>query len=81
MPITWGDSVLRAIRAAAERQPRASPAQFTDLTLLDPGTDAQPWALLQAAGSDSPILVDRVGAGLDSVGTTYRLAAQPVAHP
>jgi hypothetical protein len=34
--------------------------------------------VLQANGSESPILVDRVGAGLDQVGTTYRLAAQPV---
>ena len=65
--------------AAITAQPRASPAQFTDLLLLDPGSDAQPWAVLQAAGSDAPILVDRVGAGLDSVGATYRLAASPVA--
>jgi hypothetical protein len=34
--------------------------------------------VLQASGSESPILVDRVGAGLDTVGQTYRLAAQPV---
>jgi hypothetical protein len=29
-------------------------------------------------GSDVPVLVDPVGAGLDTVGGTYRLAAQPV---
>jgi hypothetical protein len=46
--------------------------------LVDAGSDSQPWAVLQASGSDAPILVDRVGAGLDSVGGTYRLAAQPV---
>ena len=64
--------------AAITAQPRASPAQFTDLLLLDAGSDAQPWAVLQAAGSTAPILADRVGAGLDSVGATYRLAATPV---
>jgi hypothetical protein len=64
--------------AAITAQPRASPAQFTDLVLLDPGSDTQPWAVLQAAGSTAPILVDRVGAGLDSAGATYQLAASPV---
>ena len=34
--------------------------------------------MLQASGSDSPILVDRVGAGLDTVSATYSLAAQPI---
>ncbi len=58
--------------------PRASPAQFTELNLVDAGSDSQPWAVLQASGAGTPILVDRVGAGLDSVGGTYRLAAQPV---
>ncbi len=64
--------------AAINAQPRASPAQFTDLALADAGGDAQPWAVLFAAGGNAPILVDRVGAGLDSVGTIYRLPAQPV---
>jgi hypothetical protein len=64
--------------AAITAQPRASPAQFTDLLLLDAGSDAQPWAVLQAVGSTAPILADRAGAGLDSVGATYRLAATPV---
>ena len=63
---------------AITAQPRASPGQFTDLLLLDPGSEARPWAVLQAPGSTAPILVDRVGAGLDSVGATYRLAALPV---
>ncbi|HEY2594968.1 MAG TPA: hypothetical protein VGK33_13815, partial [Chloroflexota bacterium] len=58
---------------------RASPANFTDMVLLDAGSDASPWAVLQATGSESPILVDRVGAGLDTVGATYSLAAQPIA--
>ena len=57
---------------------RASPARFTDLVLVDPGSNSQPWAVLQASGSESPVLVDRVGSGLDSVGSTYQLAAQPV---
>ena len=64
--------------ASITAKARASPAQFTDLQLLDAGSVTQPWAVLQAKGSESPILVDRVGAGLDSVGSTYRLAAQPV---
>jgi hypothetical protein len=64
--------------ASITAQPRASPAEFTDMLLLDPGSDSQPWAVLQASGSESPILVDRVGSGLDRVGSTYRLAAQPV---
>jgi uncharacterized membrane protein YgcG len=63
---------------AITAQPRASPAQFTDLVLLDAGSDSQPWAVLQAIGSDAPVLADRVGAGLDNVGSSYRLAAQPV---
>jgi hypothetical protein len=63
---------------AITAQPRASPGQFTDLLLVDAGSDAQPWAVLQVAGSTAPVLVDRVGAGLDSVGATYRLAALPV---
>jgi hypothetical protein len=63
---------------AITAQPRASPAQFTDLLLVDAGSDAQPWAVLQVPGSTAPVLVDRVGAGLDSVGATYRLAALPV---
>jgi hypothetical protein len=64
--------------ASITAQPRASPALFTNLTLLDAGSDAHPWAVLQASGTESPILVDPVGAGLDSVGSTYNLAAQPV---
>lgn len=60
-------------------EPRAGPGQFTDLVLLAPGTTAQPWALLVQRGGDVPVLVDSVGAGLDTVGGIYRLAAQPVA--
>ncbi len=59
-------------------QSRASPAQFTDMVLVDAGSASQPWAVLRASGSESPILVDRTGAGLDTVGATYRLSAQPV---
>jgi hypothetical protein len=58
---------------------RASPGLFTDMVLLDAGSDSQPWAVLQTSDSSSPILVDRVGAGLDTVGATYSLAAQPIA--
>lgn len=58
--------------------PRASPARFTDLVLLDPGGATQPWAVMAARGGDTPVLVDRVGAGLDTVGDLYRVAAQPV---
>ena len=69
---------LSGAQASITAQPRASPALFTDMLLLDAGSDSKPWAVLQASGSESPILVDRVGSGLDTVGTTYRLAAQPV---
>lgn len=64
--------------AAITAQPRASPAQFTDMILVDAGSTSQPWAVLQANGAGAPILVDRTGAGLDSVGASYTLAAQPV---
>jgi hypothetical protein len=57
---------------------RASPAKFTDMVLLDAGSDSRPWAVLQTSDSTSPILVDRVGSGLDTVGATYSLAAQPI---
>ena len=63
---------------AITAQPRASPAQFGDLVLLDPGSTAVPWALMVQRGGDVPVLVDPVGAGLDTVGGVYRLAAQPV---
>lgn len=65
--------------ASITANPRAGPAWYSDMLLVDAGSDAQPWAVLSSSGSESLILVDRVGAGLDSVGTTYRLAAQPVA--
>jgi hypothetical protein len=65
-------------QASITAQPRASPAEFTDMLLLDAGSDTSPWAVLQSAGDTSPILVDRVGSGLDTVGQTYRLSAQPV---
>ena len=64
--------------ATITAQPRASPAQFTDLLLVDPGSDTQPWAVVASGNGDAPILVDRVGAGLDNVGSVYRLAANPV---
>jgi hypothetical protein len=64
--------------AAITAQPRASPAQFADLVLLDPGSTAMPWAVMVARGGDVPVLVDPVGAGLDTVGGVYRLAARPV---
>jgi hypothetical protein len=65
--------------AAITAQSRASPAQFADLVLLDPGSATQPWAVMAQRGADTPVLVDPVGAGLDQVGGIYRLAAQPVA--
>src|SRR5258708_32228935 len=58
--------------------PRASPAQYADLVLLDPGSATVPWAMMVQRGSDVPVLVDPVGASLDTVGGVYRLAAQPV---
>src|SRR5438876_4153687 len=64
---------------AITAQPRASPAQYGDLVLLDPGSATVPFALMVQRGGDVPGLVDPVGAGLDRVGGIYRLAAQPVA--
>src|SRR6266852_4660879 len=64
---------------AITAKPRASPAQFADLVLLDPGSPTVPWALMVQRGGDVPVLVDPVGAGLDRVGGIYRVAAQPVA--
>lgn len=64
--------------AAITAKPRASPAQYADLVLLDPGGTAAPWALMVQRGGDVPVLVDPAGAGLDTVGGVYRLAAQPV---
>ncbi|MGI9146367.1 MAG: hypothetical protein ACR2IK_07460 [Chloroflexota bacterium] len=59
-------------------QPRASPARFTELVLLDAGSASQAWALMAPKDGDAPVLVDRAGAGLDTVGGMYSLAAQPV---
>jgi hypothetical protein len=68
-----------AASASVAAQPRAGPAQFTDLVLLDAGSDSQPWALVAPrGGGDAPILVDRVGSGMDNVGDVYQVAAQPV---
>jgi hypothetical protein len=62
---------------------RASPARFTDLVLLDPGSDAEPWAVLVPSTTadqprPAPVLVDRQGSGLENVGAVYSLPAQPV---
>src|SRR5207237_6859640 len=49
------------------------------LVLLDSGSESQPWAIVAPrGGGDAPILVDRVGSGMDTVGDVYRVAAQPV---
>src|ERR1700730_16719119 len=39
-----------ATRPTITAQPRASPARFTDLVLLDPGSAAQAWALMASKG-------------------------------
>lgn len=57
---------------------RTDAAIFSDLLLIDAGSAAKPWAVAVAPGDDTPILIDRATAGMDSVGTTYRLAARPV---
>ncbi|HET6317857.1 MAG TPA: hypothetical protein VFG86_15495 [Chloroflexota bacterium] len=68
-----------ASEASITQSPRASPAWFTDLLLVDAGSDSQPWAtFVPSGGGDAPILVDHVGSGADQVGTVYRIAAQPV---
>jgi len=64
--------------ASIGQQPRASPARFTDLVLVDPGSQTQPWAILVPKDGNTPVLVDRNGAGLDTPGATYDLAAQPI---
>jgi len=54
------------------------------LQLVNAGSDVEPWAILVpgnsngASGASAPILVDRAGANLDSVGSVYSLPAQPV---
>jgi hypothetical protein len=69
-----------ASSASIASQPRAGPAQYTDLVLLDAGSDSQGWAVMAPrSGGDAPVLVDRIGSGLDTVGDVYRMAAQPVA--
>ena len=88
-PDATGDDAIQAISSMpyvsaseatiTQSQPRASPAQFSDLLLVDPGSDSQPWAVfVPQTGGDTPILMDRVGAGADQVGSVYRVAAQPV---
>jgi hypothetical protein len=67
--------------ASIAAKPRASPGNFTDLLLVDPGSDAQPWAILvprTSGQAQGPILVDRAGSDMDDPGTVYRVAAQPV---
>jgi hypothetical protein len=63
--------------------PSSSPGNFSDLLLVNAGTDAEPWAVLvprtaSATNPSAPILVDRAGADLASVGSVYSLAARPV---
>ncbi len=67
--------------ASIAAMPRGSPGNFADLLLVDPGSDTQPWAILvprTSAQGQGPILVDRIGAEMDDLGTVYRMAAQPV---
>src|SRR5262249_29837874 len=73
LPTTSGTVV-----GIGQAQPRASPAQFTDLVLVDAGSDAQPWTVLLPKGGGDPVLMDRTGSGADVGGTVYRVAAQPV---
>jgi hypothetical protein len=67
-----------ATSATITSQPRAGPAIYSDLLLLDAGSAAQPWAIALPRGGDTPVLVDRVGSGMDTVGDIYRVAGQPV---
>jgi hypothetical protein len=64
----------------AQGNPSSSPGNFTDMVLLDPGSDTTPAVLVPrtASGAAAPILADRAGAELDDVGSVYKLAAQPV---
>jgi hypothetical protein len=59
-------------------KPGSSAASYFNMLLVDPGSDSRPWAVLTVSGGSTPILVDRNGAGLDTVGATYRMAAQPI---
>ncbi|MCA1644077.1 MAG: hypothetical protein LC797_00965, partial [Chloroflexi bacterium] len=72
-------STVSGASASIIAQPRAGPAQFADLVLLDAGSATNPWALLVQSGGDTPVLADNVGSGLDTVGGIYRMAATPVA--
>jgi hypothetical protein len=62
---------------------RGSPGRIVDLVLLEPGTDANPWAVLVpranlTQSNPAPVLVDMVGSDLQAVGGIYSLPAQPV---
>ncbi|MBV9169326.1 MAG: hypothetical protein JOZ81_04500 [Chloroflexi bacterium] len=64
--------------ALGAQSPRGSPGRFTNLTLVDPGSDQRPWAIALPKGGNSPVLIDPVGSGMTTPGTDYNLAAQPI---
>ena len=61
-------SCLGQRRAPRRSPPSRAPAPPSSPTwsLLDAGTDSQPWACCRPVAATRPILVDRVGAGLDT---------------
>jgi len=73
-------STNAASATIAQTNPSGSPGNFTDMLLVDPGSDTAPAILVPrtASGAAAPILVDRAGAELDDVGNVYRMSAQPV---
>jgi hypothetical protein len=71
-------STSAANATIAQGNPSSSPGNFTDMLLVDPGSDSTPAVLVPRTGGAAPILVDRAGAELDDVGNVYKMAAQPV---
>lgn len=62
------------INAAA----RASPARYTDLLLVTPSSDSQPWAVMAPSDGTAPVLVDGQQAGLTTQGAAYSVPAHAI---
>lgn len=71
-------STAAASDAVITAPARQNGARYTDLVLVDAGSQARPWAIAVPPGGDTPVLIDRNGSGMDNVGSVYRLAARSV---
>ena len=57
---------------------RASPARYTDLLLVTPSSDSQPWAVMAPSDGTAPVLVDGQQAGLTTQGAAYSIPAHAI---